>query len=99
MWQLIFISVVMSIFALGGVFVCGAYWHSMEEEGGEVSEGDAIWLFLVTALCVIMSVLLWLETGRVIVKTRELPKIEHKVTLREHDGEIESDTLYIFKFR
>ena len=89
----------MSIFAVGGVFLCGAYWHSMEEEGGKISEGDAVWLFIVTAVCVIMSALLWIETGCAIVKTRELPEIEHKITLWEHKGEIKSDTLYIFKFR
>lgn len=99
MLQLIIVSVIVSIFTLFCVFFCGAWWHIVKEEGGGLFEGDAVWLFVITAICIFMCALCWVETGKARVKTRELPTIERKVTQREQEGEIKSDTLYIFKFR
>lgn len=99
MLQLIIVSVIVSIFTFICVFFCGAYCHAVKKEGDGLSKSDAVWLFFVTAICIFMSALCWVVTGKARVKTRELPTIERKVTQREQEGEIKSDTLYIFKFR
>lgn len=99
MLSLIIVSIIVSVFTLFCIFFCGAWWHTQLDEGGGLFEGDAVWLFIITAICIGMTIMCWTETGRARVKTRTLPIIERKVTLREQEGEIKSDTLYIFKFR
>ena len=99
MWQLIIVSTIVTVFTIACIFFCGAYWHTAKDEDFNPFEGDAIWLFIVTAVCIGLAIMCWTETGKARVKTRTLPTIERKVTLREQEGEIKADTLYIFKFR
>ena len=99
MFGIIVVSIIVSVLTFLCIFFCGAWWHTQLNGGDGLFEGDAVWLFIITAICIGMTIMCWTVTGRARVKTRTLPVIERKVTLTEKEEEIKSDTLYIFKFR
>lgn len=97
MVSLIIVSTIVTLFAIACIFFCGAYWCASKDEA--TGFDLEVFPFMLAIVCIGLTIMCWTETGRARVKTRELPTIERKVTLREQEGEIKSDTLYIFKFR
>lgn len=99
MLSLIIVSTLITAFTIGCIFFCGALWHAGKDERFSPLEGDGIFLFVITIVFIVLTIMCWTKTGEARVKTRTLPTIERKVTLMEQEGEIKADTLYIFKFR
>ena len=95
----IFTCIALMTCAVMSSFGCGVAWESSHDFGWH-KEGLfwAIFFGLIALTLFVESSLLWIELGRMKVETREMPVVERKITHKECNDVIVSDTLYVFKF-
>lgn len=97
--EILFCSLFLAL-AIVLTFFCGVAWES-RHYGDMGKEACTFWviLFGVSAFFLyLVSSVLWVELGAMKVETREMPVVERKITQKECNGVIVSDTLYVFKF-